>query len=158
MIIAVDFDGTIVEHKYPAIGPQRPFAFDTLKALQKKGHRLILWTHRSKKSLIEAVKYCNDNGLEFYAVNKNYPEEKWDTQDSRKILADLYIDDRNLGGLPAWGEIYLMICPEDDKTIVRKTAWWKRIATATQPPAMGTLAPNRMVENNPCLNQQSLTD
>jgi hydroxymethylpyrimidine pyrophosphatase-like HAD family hydrolase len=126
MIIAIDFDGTIVEHKYPAIGPQRPFAFDTLKALQKKGHRLILWTHRCGQTLEEAVKYCTDHGVEFYAVNKNYPEEKWDTQESRKINADLYIDDRNLGGLPSWGEIYMTICPEEDKITVRKTPWWKR--------------------------------
>ena len=126
MIIAIDFDGTIVEHKYPAIGLQRPFAFDTLKALQKKGHRLIMWTHRSGQTLEAAVKYCQDHGLEFYAVNRNYPEEKWDTQDSRKILADLYIDDRNLGGIPSWGEIYRMICPEEDHSVAPKTAWWKR--------------------------------
>jgi hydroxymethylpyrimidine pyrophosphatase-like HAD family hydrolase len=126
MIIAVDFDGTIVEHKYPAIGKQRPFAFDTLKALQKKGHRLILWTHRSGQTLDEAIAYCKDNEVEFYAVNKNYPEEKWDTLDSRKINAELYIDDRNLGGLPSWGEIYVIICPEEDKINFRKTPWWKK--------------------------------
>ena len=126
MIIAIDFDGTIVEHKYPAIGHQRPFAFDTLKLLQKKGHQLILWTHRSGQTLEEAVNYCKEHGVEFYAVNRNYPEEKWDTQDSRKINADLYIDDRNLGGIPSWGEIYMSICPEEDKTSVRKTSWWKR--------------------------------
>lgn len=126
MIIAIDFDGTIVEHKYPAIGPERPFAFDTLKALQKKGHRLIMWTHRSGQTLDEAVKYCKDNGLEFYAINKSYPEEKWDNQFSRKINADLYVDDRNLGGLPTWGEIYLMICPEEDKMELQKKPWWKR--------------------------------
>jgi len=126
MIIAVDFDGTIVEHKYPAIGRQRAFAFDTLKALQKKGHRLILWTHRSGPTLAAAVNYCKDYGFEFYAVNKNFPEECWDADDSRKILADLYIDDRNLGGIPSWGDIYLMICPEEDKTAAPKSAWWKR--------------------------------
>ena len=126
MIIAIDFDGTIVEHKYPAIGPQRPFAFDTLIALQKKGNRLILWTHRSGKPLNEAVKYCADNGVEFYAVNKNYPEEKWNEDDSRKILADLYIDDRNLGGIPSWGEIYVIICPEEDIMGVPRKPWWKR--------------------------------
>ncbi len=125
MVIAVDFDGTIVEHKYPEIGRQRPFAFDTLKALQKKGHRLILWSHRSGELLTCAVKYCKDHGIEFYAVNKNFPEEKWDAQDSRKIAADLYIDDRNLGGIPSWGEIYRMICPEEDMPDTVKTPWWK---------------------------------
>ena len=158
MIIAVDFDGTIVEHKYPAIGPQRPFAFDTLRALQEKGHRLILWTYRSKESLAEAVKYCNDNGLWFYAVNKNYPEEKWNAEDSRKILANLYIDDRNLGGIPSWGEIYLMICPEEDKTVIRKTAWWKKIVPSTQAPKMGPLEENSAVKKNPGINQYLNTD
>ena len=55
MIIAVDFDGTIVEHRYPEIGREKPFAFDTLKMLQKEGHRLILWTVREDKLLEEAV-------------------------------------------------------------------------------------------------------
>jgi hydroxymethylpyrimidine pyrophosphatase-like HAD family hydrolase len=126
MIIAIDFDGTIVEHKYPAIGPQRPFAFDTLKALQKKGHRLILWTHRCGETLDAAVKYCKDHGMEFYAVNKNYPEEVWNEEYSRKILADMYIDDRNLGGIPSWGEIYVTICPEEDMTQAPRKPWWKR--------------------------------
>ena len=109
MVIAVDFDGTIVEHKYPKIGKERTFAFETLKSLQEKGHQLILWTYRSGKELEEAVEYCRGNGLEFYAVNCNFPEEEFNDSISRKIVADLYIDDRNLGGLPGWGEIWQMI-------------------------------------------------
>ena len=46
MIIAVDFDGTIVEHKYPAIGKEIPFAIETLKKLQQERHFLILWSVR----------------------------------------------------------------------------------------------------------------
>jgi len=127
MILAIDFDGTIVEHRYPAIGRIRPFAFETLKALQKKNHRIILWTHRSGDELDDAVSFCRENGLEFYAVNKNYPEEKWNEKDSRKILADIYIDDRNLGGLPSWGEIFKLICPEEDITSEKNSKpWWKR--------------------------------
>jgi hydroxymethylpyrimidine pyrophosphatase-like HAD family hydrolase len=127
MIIAIDFDGTIVEHRYPLIGPQRTFAFEALKALQKKGHRLILWTHRSGEYLDSAVEYCRENGLEFYAVNRNYPEEKWDQLDSRKILADIYIDDRNLGGIPSWTEIYKQISGEDitGDAPKEKKRWWK---------------------------------
>ena len=112
MIIAVDFDGTIVEHKYPAIGKEIPFAFDTLKKLQEKGHRLILWTYRAGKELEDAIEFCRDHGLEFYAINRNFPEEEYDESLSRKILADMYIDDRNAGGLIPWGEIYQMIVPE----------------------------------------------
>lgn len=127
MIIAIDFDGTIVEHKVPFIGRIRPFAFEALKALQTKNHRLILWSHRSGNELDEAVEFCRTHGIEFYAVNKNYPEENWNENDSRKILADVYIDDRNVGGLPSWGEIFKIICPEEDLTSEKPNKpWWKR--------------------------------
>ena len=75
MIIAVDFDGTIVEHRYPRIGEEIPFAVDTLKLLQQEKHRLILWSVREGALLDEAVEWCKSRGLEFYAVNKDYPEE-----------------------------------------------------------------------------------
>ncbi len=123
MIIAVDFDGTIVEHEYPNIGKTRLFAFETLKMLQEKGHQLILWTYRSGKELKDAVEFCRENGLEFYAINSNYPEEEYDDTISRKINADIYIDDKNLGGIPDWGEIYHMIEPNksQEKFIPPKT-------------------------------------
>lgn len=112
--IAVDFDGTIVEHKYPEIGKDIMFALQTLRALQEQGHQLILWTYRSGQELEDAVEYCRRNGIEFYAVNASYPEEEFDEDyDSRKIDADIFIDDRNLGGLPPWGEIYQMINPDE---------------------------------------------
>ena len=110
MIIAVDFDGTIVEHRYPRIGEEIPFAIDTLKLLQQEKHRLILWSVREGTLLEEAVEWCKARGLEFYAVNKDYPEEQKSHQGfSRKLKADLFIDDRNLGGLPDRGFIYEMI-------------------------------------------------
>lgn len=114
MKIAVDFDGTIVEHRYPEIGKEMLFAFQTLKALQKKGHQIILWTFRAGKPLEEAVEYCRKNGLEFYAVNKSYPEEIMDQNTSRKIDADVFIDDRNIGGLPGWGEIWHLLNPDEN--------------------------------------------
>ncbi|KAF0238248.1 MAG: hypothetical protein FD181_1193 [Prolixibacteraceae bacterium] len=126
LVIAVDFDGTIVEHRYPDIGMARPLAFQTLKALQAKGHRLILWTYRKGKELDEAINFCMKHGVEFYAVNRNYPEEIWGEKESRKILADIYIDDRNLGGIPSWGEIFNMLCPEEELTQFKnKKSWWK---------------------------------
>jgi hydroxymethylpyrimidine pyrophosphatase-like HAD family hydrolase len=109
LIIAVDFDGTIVADAYPKIGKPMLFAFDTLKKLQSEGHRLILWTYRSEEKLEEAVLFCKKNGIEFYAVNKNFPEENYDEKDSRKIHADLFIDDRNIGGFLGWSEIYKLI-------------------------------------------------
>ena len=109
LIIAVDFDGTIVEDAYPGIGEPRIFAFETLKRLQQDGHRLILWTYRCNKRLDEAVLFCKENGIEFYAVNKSFPEEDFNGDVSRKIMADLFIDDRNIGGVYGWGEIYQML-------------------------------------------------
>ena len=111
MIIAVDFDGTIVENRYPEIGKEMPFAIEVLKKLQNERHRLILWTVREGKLLNEAVEFCKARGLEFYAVNRDYPEEEKERNNhfSRKLKADLWIDDRNLGGLPDWGTIYEMV-------------------------------------------------
>lgn len=110
MIIAVDFDGTIVEHLYPEIGREIPFAIDTLKMLIKDGHRLILWSVREGALLDEAIAWCRQRGVEFYAVNKDYPEETQNHDHySRKLKADLFIDDRNIGGIPDWGLIYRMI-------------------------------------------------
>lgn len=112
MRIAIDFDGTIVEHQYPKIGKEKLFAFETMKEMQKKGCQLILWTFRAGKELEEAVDFCRKREIEFYAVNKNYPEEEFNVSVSRKIDADIYIDDRNLGGIPGWGEIWQILNPE----------------------------------------------
>ena len=111
MIIAVDFDGTIVEHKYPKIGSEIPFATDTLKMLIKDGHQLILWSVREGDLLQEAVDWCHERGVDFWAVNKDYPEEEKEKNNhfSRKLKVEMFIDDRNLGGLPDWGTIYQMI-------------------------------------------------
>ncbi|MGC9470217.1 MAG: BT0820 family HAD-type phosphatase [Bacteroidales bacterium] len=131
--IAIDFDGTIVEHAYPNIGKEKLFAIETMKLLQKNGHRLILWTIRTGKELEEAVTYCRERGVEFYAVNKSYPEEEWTGEASRKIEADVFIDDRNIGGLPGWTDIYRMIHPEDypgsmlEKKVIRHRKWWKKL-------------------------------
>lgn len=111
MTIAVDFDGTIVEHRYPEIGEERPFATETLKMLIRDHHRLILWTVREGRLLDEAVEWCRARGVEFYAVNKDYPEETIENNQhfSRKLKAEMFIDDCGVGGLPDWGTIYRMI-------------------------------------------------
>jgi hydroxymethylpyrimidine pyrophosphatase-like HAD family hydrolase len=109
--IAIDFDGTIVEHQYPEIGKEKLFAFQTLKELEKRGARLILWTFRTGAELDAAIEFCRKNGIEFYAVNKNYPEEIMDESVSRKIDADIYIDDKNVGGFPGWSDVWQMIFP-----------------------------------------------
>jgi hypothetical protein len=109
--IAVDFDGTIVEHEYPKIGKEKLFAFRTLKELEKQGARLIMWTFRTGKELEEAVEYCRINGIEFYAINRNYPEEVMNESIGRKIDAGIYIDDKNLGGFPGWSEVWQVLNP-----------------------------------------------
>ena len=111
MTIAVDFDGTIVEHRYPHIGKEIPFAIASLKKIQEEGHRLILWTAREGALLQEAIDFCEKRGLEFFAINSNYPGEEVDEAGirARKLHADLFIDDRSLGGLPDWGAIYQIV-------------------------------------------------
>lgn len=111
MTIAVDFDGTIVEHRYPEIGKELPFATQTLRMLIEDRHKLILWSVREGKLLDEAVEWCRKRGIEFYAINKDFPEEDLSKNQSfsRKLKADVWIDDRNIGGLPDWGTIYQMI-------------------------------------------------
>ena len=134
MVIAVDFDGTIVEHRYPAIGEERPFAVETLKMLIRDHHKLILWSVREGELLDEAVEWCRERGVEFYAVNRDYPEEdpRYNQHFSRKLKADYFIDDRNIGGLPDWGTIYEMI--SHNKT-------WQDLHHAAPPTLDTTLPP-----------------
>jgi hypothetical protein len=113
--IAIDFDGTIVEHAYPAIGREILFAFSSLKHLQEQGALLILWTYRTGPQLEAALEFCKKNGVEFYAVNANYPEERPEDGMPRKINAEIYIDDKNAGGFPGWGEIMDMIDPWSER-------------------------------------------
>lgn len=142
MIIAVDFDGTIVDHKYPKIGREIPFAVDTLKRIQAEQNTLILWSVREGQLLRDAVDWCRSRGLEFYAVNSNHPEEYYEGEEiklsPRKLKADIFIDDRNLGGLPDWGEIYRIIHDgltfreyyqglSSGTSTRRKTSFWDRL-------------------------------
>lgn len=141
MTIAVDFDGTIVENRYPEIGDERMFATETLKMLIQDRHRLILWTCREGRLLDDAINWCKERGVEFWAINKDFPEENItkNQQFSRKIKADLFIDDRMVGGLPDWGTIYHMIKENKtleqivqesfgkvhEKEIPKKKHWWQ---------------------------------
>ena len=127
LLIAVDFDGTVVEDKYPGVGKAKPFAIETLKMLQNDGHRLILWTYRHGSKLKDAVRFMEDNGVPPYAVNRSYPEEEAHPLDvSRKIHADLFIDDRNFGGFPGWGEIYQQLNKQPNAPLPKKKGWFRR--------------------------------
>ena len=112
MVIAVDFDGTVVEHEYPEIGEERPFATEVLRKLMADRHKLILWTVREGELLDEALDWCKRRGVEFYAVNSDSSDmfkEAKDANLSCKLNADLFIDDRGIGGLPSWTDIYTII-------------------------------------------------
>jgi len=90
MIIAIDFDGTCVDHIYPNIGKEVPYAVATLKEMARVGHKLILWTMRSNEQLQQAVKWFSDNNIPLYSFLVNPTHHEWTT--SRKCCSELYID------------------------------------------------------------------
>lgn len=94
-VIAVDFDGTCVEHNYPAIGMDVEGAVDVLRTLNKHGHLIILNTMRSGQRLEAAIRWFRDRKIELWAVNRNPEQEQWTS--SPKVYADIYIDDSALG-------------------------------------------------------------
>lgn len=98
MIIAVDFDGTLCTNNYPEIGEPIWKVINYCRRLKNAGNQIILWTCRSGKYLTQAIYACKNWGLEFDYINENSKEnlEKYHYIDSRKICADLYIDDKNI--------------------------------------------------------------
>jgi len=99
MIIAVDFDGTLVKEGLfsDSLTPNIPL-IKKLKIIKSKGHNLILWTCRGDKWLKEAIDFCNLYGLEFDAINENIKGYTY-TNISCKVVADLYIDDKSPGSI-----------------------------------------------------------
>ena len=96
MIIAIDFDGTIVDHAFPDIGKINPGAIEYLKLFQENNARLILYTMRSGKSLEDAVSYLKTNGIDnWYGINENSDQYSWTS--SSKVYANIYIDDAAYG-------------------------------------------------------------
>lgn len=94
MIIAIDFDGTLVRHEYPKIGEEVPGAVSVCQRLISAGHRLILWTIRDGQQLIDAIEWAEDKNINFWGINCN-PNQHWSK--SPKAYAQLYIDDAALG-------------------------------------------------------------
>jgi len=95
MIIAVDFDGTVVDHRYPEIGPDVPGAVETLHKLSNTGHSLIIWTMRSAVYLDDAVRWYADRKLPLFGINRNPGQSLWTS--SPKVYAQVYIDDSAYG-------------------------------------------------------------
>ena len=99
MIIAIDFDGTIADHRYPDLGSPVPGAIDWMQRWVNAGAKIILWTMRSDgndgPTLTGAVEYLHRQGVELWSINDNPDQHTW--TDSPKALANLYIDDRAFG-------------------------------------------------------------
>jgi hypothetical protein len=111
MIIAIDFDGTLHAGKWPGIGVPAPYAADVMRKMKADGHYIIINTCRSGDMLLEAINWLLAHDIPFSRVNDNDPESvAIYGNNSRKIYAHLYIDDRQVGGLPRWDEIYEEIC------------------------------------------------
>jgi len=112
MIFAIDFDGTIVENEFPAIGDLHTAADTFIRFLKADGHKFTLWTCRCGKQLEEAVAFLKAHNLAPDYVNQSPPEMIEEYQnDTRKVYADVYIDDRNAGGL-VW-PFHLLRCGEE---------------------------------------------
>lgn len=107
MIIAIDFDGTICVNEYPGIGALYADAKRVINQLHEDGHYIIIWTCRENERLLAAVNWLLENGIRFHRVNDHQPENlaKYGGN-TRKIYAHLYIDDKQVNGLPSWDEIY----------------------------------------------------
>ena len=93
-IIAIDFDGTLCEDKFPQIGVEHTAVIELMKAHQQRGSEFILWTCRTNQFLDEAIAWCKERGLEFAAINDNHPAVIALGWDARKIYADQYWDDK----------------------------------------------------------------
>lgn len=108
MYVGIDFDGTMVEHKYPEIGEPITAAIETVKDLMCAGHKIILYTMRSGERLAQAVEYLEDQEIKLYSVNENPSQKYW--TESKKIFCNLYIDDAALG-CP-------LVCPDKGRPFV----------------------------------------
>jgi len=121
MILSIDFDGTICRGTYPNIDGQHPYAAETIERLYNEGHYIIINTCRSGERLLEAINWMLKEGIKFHRVNDNHPEQiKLYNNNSRKIYAHLYVDDKNLGGFPGWLWAYDAITEKENEYTTRE--------------------------------------
>lgn len=103
MIIAVDFDGVICNSAYPALGDAMPGVRKAIKELRERGHYVIVWTCRTGEPLLQAINWMREQRISFDRVNDHSPENLAEYgEGGKKIYADVYIDDKNLGGFDGW--------------------------------------------------------
>lgn len=122
MIIAVDFDGTLFQDTYPAVGEVMPGAVSAMKTLRQRGHYLIIWTCRYGEYLTDAVNALLEHGIPFDRINDHNPENirQYGGEAGKKVYAHLYIDDKNLGGFPGWEAALNMISRVEDEYARRR--------------------------------------
>ena len=115
MIIAIDFDGTIVENNFPAIGPLLPDAVQSINRLYDDGHYIIIWTCRDGAELLTAINFLLSVGIKFHRVNDGNPDNvaEYGTN-TRKVYAHKYIDDHNVPGFPGWKQVLNLIQSDQD--------------------------------------------
>jgi hydroxymethylpyrimidine pyrophosphatase-like HAD family hydrolase len=121
MIIAIDFDGTLHSGKWPGIGGPLPDAISVMNRLKADGHYLIIWTCREGDRQTEMANWLVENGIPFDCINDHKPGTvELYGYASRKVYAHLYIDDKQVGGLPQWDKIYKYVCKIEAAYKLRK--------------------------------------
>jgi hypothetical protein len=121
MIIAVDFDGTLHDGEFPHIGKAKRHAIEVMRKLREAGHTIIIWTCREGLDKDLAVNWLTSHDIPFDHVNSNEPEHmKLYDNDCRKVYADIYVDDHQVGGLPSWRKIYRYIRRVDRQMRMRR--------------------------------------
>lgn len=114
-ILAIDFDNTIVNNEFPEIGDLKLYAREVINQLAKEGYYIIIWTCRGSFELNEVRHWLTHNDIHFDKINENAPYEMVGFTPHPKIYADVYIDDRNIGGVPKWPEIYEILTGNEFK-------------------------------------------
>lgn len=121
MIVAIDFDGTIVENQFPKIGELMPGAVEYIRKLHEDGHKIIIWTCRSGDNLLDAGTFLKLEGIPFHELNDNLADNvQLYGNNSRKVYAHCYVDDKNVGGFSGWQATYDWITEEERKYLTSK--------------------------------------
>jgi hypothetical protein len=96
MKILLDFDGTVVRHKYPHIGEYNEGCREVLQRLHDAGHHIVLNTmriHGKYENFLAAMKYMKENDLVVHeASNSKKTPKAWDVPRSIETGV-LFIDD-----------------------------------------------------------------
>lgn len=104
LIFAIDFDGTIVEDKFPEIGRLKFSSIYVMKRLQAADHKVILWTCRTNTAyrdyLVEACVFLNHNAFKPDAINHNI--DRMEPFGQPKVIADFYLDDKGFPPFMGW--------------------------------------------------------